>query len=238
MLRAIIGKDLRLLRGYLRGAIVATIGCYISCAISVCWFTGYQEDNWRTTPVQSFVTLRGGSSLGFPVTAFFSVLLAGSVFTLERADRSAEFLAWLPPTRVQHLVSKLGVVFGATSLMLCVHLAAIAASDQLLPYVQTTNYPLTDGEGIPTAVAFTSVVLSMIGGAIATSAWLKSNGVPILCGLLTPLLTGALVSSAAYLLDIPADGGQVSNRFYVASALLGIALTFCGAHWYVERVEP
>jgi len=55
--------------------------------------------------------LAGGSLFGILlVVPIFSSLLPASVLTLERSDRSSQFPACLPPTRLQIYLSKLIVI--------------------------------------------------------------------------------------------------------------------------------
>ena len=239
MIFTLICKDMRLLQHYVISAITITLACYLTTAIGVTWLTTYQEENMQVLPVRSFLILRGGHQLGFCFTALCSVMLAGSVFTLERADRSAEFLACLPPRRYQHLIGKFTVLFGVTTLMIAVHVTATLASDWLLPYVRATGYPFSEGTQLSAVFMFVAVIMAMVGGALAVSAWQKSNGVPILCGLLTPLLLLSLFQLVSYLLDLPESPGLgQSNRFAVTLFVTGAFLTYCGAYWYVGRVEP
>lgn len=238
MIQTLIRKDLGLLKQYVVGAIAVTIVCYFATAIGVVWLTDYQDESMQSLPVRTFLVLRGGHNLGFCATALLSVMLAGSVFTLERADRSAEFLACLPPRRYQHLISKFAVLFGTTAFMIFVHVTMTLISDLLLPYVRATTYPFTDGTQLSSVLMFVGITLSMIGGALAVSAWQNSNGFPILCGLLTPLLLGALIRVAGYLFELPLTGEEGLNRLMVTTLSVGVFLIFCGAYWYVERSEP
>jgi ABC-type transport system involved in multi-copper enzyme maturation permease subunit len=121
MIWALIRKDARLLRNYLRSAVVVTGCSYLVTAIVI-----HRESlPDASTPwgiAMTLLVLALGSNLGFLSTAFMAALMAGSVFTLERSDRSAEFLACLPPTRKQNLVSKLSVVLVPIGLMIFVHI--------------------------------------------------------------------------------------------------------------------
>lgn len=239
MLLALIKKDARLLQSYLVVAVLATFGCYLTTAIGIYGLTNYEEESMQSLPVRSFLLLRGGNNFGFAATALCSVLIAGSILTLERADRSAEFLASLPPSRVQHLISKMVVLFGMTAFMILVHVTAAIVSDMLLPYVRATNYPFAQGTQMSSVFRSISIVVSMIGGALAVSAWQHSNGVPILCGLVTPLAVLALLQLANYCLDIPHTNSEAFlNRFSLFASLTGGSLILCGGYWYLERTEP
>lgn len=238
MILTLIRKDLALLKQYVVGAILVTVVCYLATAIGVVWLTDYQDESMQSLPVRTFLVLRGGHNLGFGATALLSVMLAGSIFTLERADRSAEFLACLPPQRYQHLISKFAVLFGTTAFMMIVHVTMTLISDLLLPYVRATSYPFTEGTQLSSVLMFIGIALSMIGGALAVSAWQNSNGFPILCGLLTPLFLGVLIRVIGYLLELPLAGEEGLNRLMVTMLFVGCFLTFCGAYWYLERIEP
>jgi ABC-type transport system involved in multi-copper enzyme maturation permease subunit len=240
MIRALIKKDARLLRLYLRSAFVATVGCYLLMAILAVIFTNFQDERAQSLANLAMLSFSGGSNGGFPTTYFFAALLAGSVFTLERSDRSAEFLACLPPTRMQNLVSKLTVVLGATAMMVTVHLLSFWISYLLLPYIREQSGILTENR-LPSALTvltFVTVIVSVIGGALAVSAWLNSNGVPILCGLLTPVFVLSFVSLIGWALDIPSEGDAFGVRYAISSLVLGITFGYMGCHWYLTRSEP
>jgi hypothetical protein len=231
----LIRKDARLLRLYLRSAFVATVACYLMMAILAAIY--YQDEG---ITARAFLIFSHGSICGFTATAILASLLAGSVFTLERSDRSAEFLACLPPTRMQNLVSKLIVVLGATATMVTVHVLFFWASHLLLPFVRDQGGMLAD-RGLPsalTALTFVAAIISMAGGALAASAWLKSNGVPILCGLLTPVFVANFVSLIGRALDIPSEGDAFQIRYATSSLVLGVAFGYLGCYWYVTRSEP
>lgn len=235
MIWALIRKDARLLRLYLRTAFVATVACYLIMAVLAAIYYGDEGITAR-----AFRICSRGSNCGFPATAIFAALLAASVFTLERSDRSAEFLACLPPTRMQNLISKLIVVLGATAMMVAVHLLFLCASHLLLPYVRDQGGIFTESS-LPSALSaltFIAVIVSMVGGALAVSAWLKSNGVPILCGLLTPVFVMSFVSLIGWAFDIPSEGDAYEIRYVTSSLFLGVTFGYTGCYWYVTRSEP
>jgi ABC-type transport system involved in multi-copper enzyme maturation permease subunit len=238
MIRALMAKDMRLFRNYLWSAVLATIGCYAISAVAAIGITAYQEPAYQGAVVRTYLAFSSGSSLGLPLTSFFACLLGGSAFTLERSDRSAEFLACLPPSRMNHLVSKLTIILAAVSIMLLAHLGATLAANSLLPYARAANYPVSTPfqmSGFMTGVAMNVL---MVGSALSVSSWLKSNGVPILCGLLSPILIMSLVSLAFYALGFEGDAGRFQAMLGVASLSFGVFLAMCGGYWYVVRGEP
>ena len=237
LIRALIRKDARLLRFYLRSAIATIIACYLLAGMVV-MLSQYQDAAKQSLTSRTFFTLAVGSIYGIGITGFFAALLAGSVFTLERSDRSAEFLACLPPTRLQNLVSKLTVVLGATTAMLALPIISSAVANQMFPYVQVAPGQGNILFGTPEWLTSVAIIVSIIGGAFAVSAWLKSNGVPILAGLLTPLLILSFVSLIGWLLDIPSEGNAFQIRYVTSSFVLGVAFAYMGCYWYLTRSDP
>lgn len=240
MIWALIRKDARLLRVYLRSAIFATVACYLVSVIMVVIMAYYEDGNAQSGANRALLICKGGSTCGFPATYFFAALLAGSVFTLERSDRSSEFLACLPPTRMQNLVSKLIVVFGSTVMMIAVHLLFGCVAHLFLPFVRGQS-PQVSVESLASALSalnFVAIIVSVAGGALAVSAWMKSNGVPILCGLLMPALVASIVALISWALDIPSEGDAFIVRFATSSIVLGIGFGYVGCYWYLTRSEP
>lgn len=239
MIWALIRKDARLLRVYLRFAIAATVGCYLIMAILAVIITNFQEKETQTVSHHAMLIFTGGSNGGFGVTYFFAALLAGSVFTLKHSDRSAEFLECLPPTRMQNLASKLTVVLGATAAMVIVHLSSAWAANLLLPFVREESGIFT-ADRLPSvlhSLNFVTVIVSVVGGALAVSAWLKSNGVPILCGLLMPALVASILSLISWALEVPSEADTFVVRFATSSLVLGVAFGYLGCYWYLTRSE-
>lgn len=237
MLRTLIRKDVRLLKHFLVTSLVVTICCYVAATVVVIR-SPFEFTTTGDSLTWSYLILSFGGNLGFLSAAFCAAILAGSVFTLERADRSVEFLACLPPRRFAHLISKLTVVLMATFSMLALHTAALIASNMLIPYVQTSTVSIDDSVSLPILFLLVAAIVTVIGGAIAISAWQKSNGVSILCGLLTPILLIKFIQSIEYLLEIPDASDGHSMRFAWILLVIGLFLIFCGGYWYVERSEP
>ncbi|MCU0710630.1 MAG: hypothetical protein MUC43_01130 [Pirellula sp.] len=237
MIKTLIKKDLRLLKHFILTSIVVTLCCYIAAGVAVIR-SPFEFTVMGDASTWSFLILNFGGNLGFLSAAFCAAILAGSVFTLERADRSVEFLACLPPRRFLHLVSKLSVVLTATLVMLAIHSAALIASNMLIPHVRSSTAPVSDGVSLQTLFLLVAAIVSVIGGALAISSWQKSNGVSILCGLLTPILLIKTIQAVEYFLEIPAASDGHSLRFAWTILISGLFLIFCGGYWYVERADP
>ena len=240
MIWALIRKDAGLLRTYLRSAIFATLACYLASIALVLIMIYYEDENAQNGASRALLICKGGSNCGFVATYFFAALLAGSVFTLERSDRSAEFLACLPPTRLQNLMSKLAVVLVATMMMISVHLFFAWLAHLFRPYVRGHSAQLSEQSLISVlyALNFVAIIVSVVGGALATSAWLKSNGVPILCGLFMPAFVASIVSLIGWVLEIPSEGDAFVIRYATSSLVFGVTFGYLGCYWYLTRSEP
>ena len=125
-----------------------------------------------------------GGLISLSLSLLTVTLLAGNAVAGERADRSAEFLAYLPPTRAAVITSKIMLALG-TSLILC--LASLAALYIIAPAL---------GEVPPDALlarADAAVSLSAAAVALFGGAWLAS------CCLSSPTIaTGLGVGLVCY----------------------------------------
>lgn len=235
MFRALLRKDARLLRVYLRISIATTLLLYPAGFGIVCWFTGYYLDEARQTlAARSLVTLAGASNTGLILTYLFAAIIAGSTFALERSDRSSEFLACLPPTRWQNLWSKIVILFAAIGGMILLHNLAAWCGWQLLPYARSIEFQFS----FIANLSITSGILCIAGFSFAGSSLMKSNGGPALLGLFSPLLSLAIVSSLGRLLDIPSEGNAFAMRYAMTCLALGCTTFLCGCFWYLNRSEP
>jgi len=239
MIKALIWKDYRLLQTYLRISFLSLITVYLVVFGSVWWITGQYFDELTQRPTARaltclMMTLATGSQTGLVVTTLFAALIAGSTFTLERIDRSAEFLACLPPTRWQNLTSKLVILVASIFGMLAVHITAAWIAWKLLPYARA---PMTRIE-LSSYLGFTSVIVCVTGFSLASSSLMKSNGGPALIGLLSPLLCVSIVLILGQVLDIPSEDDAFAIRYSVTCVSLGLATFFCGCFWYINRREP
>lgn len=237
MIGALLKKDLQLLRVYWQAASVFTLAPYLISGAIVYEISQYPK--WLLSPAtRALVILNYGSNLGLAITAFVAALIAGSAIPLERIDRSAEFLACLPPTRKQILISKLTIIFGITISMVTVHTVAVAIGHQLLPYARHDQSVDLVLPSLGKLALFLAATVSVTGGSFAASAWCNSNGIPTLCGLLTPAVAASLVSLIGYWLDVSSEGESFQARYLMASLALGCTFLILGSYWYLTRSEP
>lgn len=235
MFRALLRKDVRLLRVYLRISFATTLLLYPLGFGIVCWFTGYYLDEAsQTLAARSLVALAGASNMGLVLTYLFAAIIAGSTFALERSDRSSEFLACLPPSRWQNLSSKIVILFVVIGGMILLHNFAAWCAWQLVPYARSLDFKFS----LIANLVMTSGILCIAGFAFAGSSLMNSNGGPALLGLFSPLLSLAVVIGLGQLLDIPSEGNAFAMRYAMTCLALGCTTFLCGCFWYLNRSEP
>lgn len=248
MIGALIRKDLQLMRIYLRSFVTAIVFCF---AFSASWnLVLAWKGNELVEDSKTLVTLilAGGSMCGILIVIpVFSSLLPASVLTLERSDRSSQFLACLPPTRMQIYLSKLIVVAVVVFFFFSVCLLPWFLANQLFHQIEIEQesrsgrvqpQQLLENSAFFFVLAsmgfakswdyasfypFVACFASMIGGSLLASVWSKSNAVPTLCGVLTPIaivLASVRVPSLLNL-DLPAD------QWFAAYCLVSCGVSLC-----------
>ena len=259
MIWALIRKDFSLLRLYLRGLVGALIACFVASTILI--FSAAREgiEPFKNCGMLFMIAgiLATGVSLGIVVVIIFSSLLSASVITLERGDRSSQFLACLPPSRLRNYLSKLIVVASVVLLTLSILLFAWFVANRLL-YAADAVSSTRDARAFPDpnspmlfvamsvgmARAWDVVVLhpvfavlaSMIGGSLLASLWSKSNALPALCGVLTPIAIVFAIVSVKVVWNIELPEEQWINVFsLVASSISLFCIVVSGCAYVFQR---
>ena len=261
MIWALIRKDLGLLRLYLRSLVGALIACFVAAAILIFWAAregGELFKNYEMMVSMVAAILAAGVLLGFVVVILFSSLLSGSVITLERGDRSSQFLACLPPSRLRNYLSKLIVIASVVLLTLSILLIAWFSANRLLHAADALsstseaqtfwdpNSPLlfvTISVGM--AAAWDDAILhplfailaSMIGGSLLASLLSKSNAVPTLCGVLTPIAIIAAIVRGAVVWNIELPEEEWFNVFSLVASGVGLFCIVVSGCAYVFQRE-
>ena len=108
-MKALLWKDYRLNRGVLLLGVVGMAGVYV---VGLVVEVGY---TWPALPAAETwagaICSYGHLALGG--VSYVAAMLGGNAIACERSDRSAHFLAYLPPTKAQILASKFLVAAGA-----------------------------------------------------------------------------------------------------------------------------
>jgi len=171
------------------------------------------------------------------ISLAFSQLLVGALganaIACERADRSAEFLFALPPTRVWILMSKLIL---ALALALGVWGAHLFMLEVIVPV-----FGILPATGNPRLAGFYPMMLAssicLFGGSWLGSSLLKSAAYALLIGVALTGAAGGAISSIQVRLKL-ADTPALEHTYQVTFLVLGIAAFAAGTIHFLRRVEP
>ncbi|MBN2561194.1 MAG: ABC transporter permease [Phycisphaerae bacterium] len=185
----------------------------------------WQYDVWMVLSLASL-----GCSL------FTMALLGGNAVASERADRSAEFLAYLPPSRRAIIASKVILAVGACLLVWIINLAIIYGLGPLLPDAEGEASRLP-GDRFTDAVPYlASTAVILFGVAWFCSSFLASPAIATGIGIFAPVLVAGALQAIEYFFH-PAffEFGRWYNTACVVLGILGFA---AGTGYYLRRIEP
>jgi hypothetical protein len=159
------------------------------------------------------------------------VLLGGNAVAAERADRSAEFLVYLPPSRGMILGSKAllatcaALVIWGFNLLIAEGVAPALSSELLDVWELPSRWPMLAGG------------LLLFGVAWLGSTMLDSPTFATCLGIVSPFVVAGLLAVSALVLAWPVQGNF--KDCYCATCLLGGPVCFgAGTCYYLRRVEP
>lgn len=223
-MKALLWKDLRLNAVMILSCAVIAATVYVVAIIleiAATWPDAPTRNDWG-----EMLNSYGGVSIFFACCA--AGLFSGNAIACERADRSAHFLAYLPPTKKQILASKLVVAGGAT--------AAVWGWALLSIFVIAPAFRSTVDVDGPQLWDFAAMSGLIFGVGWVLSALLEKPLVPIIGALVSPgilaLLMGAIATLAGW------SHRREAVCADVTAACLGVA-AFGGGTWgYWRRAEP
>jgi ABC-type transport system involved in multi-copper enzyme maturation permease subunit len=167
----------------------------------------------------------------------FSQLLVGALaanaIASERADRSAEFLFSLPPTRAEILTSKLIVALGLAVGLWLVHLVML---EVIVPIVSNSPLLHRQHQSATYQMVF-SASLCLFGGSWLGSSLLKSAAYSLLIGIALVGAAGGAILNFQILLKLP-DSQALEDAYKGSFLVLGVAAFIAGTVYFLRRVEP
>ena len=222
---ALIWKDFRLNKPLLLvcGSIVVLIYVIgVVAEVASSWPTLPSAESWAGMLVSYGTVLL---YLSFCITG----LLGGYAIAVERSERSAHFLAALPPTKMQILGSKLFIAACATGVIWAWILFTL---EVLAPRLNSQPMNLA-GATISGAAA---VCLLTFGVGWFASACMERPTVPIILALCSPVAVSIALTLAAAVLGVPKV--QISKWSNVVCVTTGIVTIIAGSWSYGRRVKP
>jgi len=163
-------------------------------------------------------------------------MLAGNAMAAERTDRSAEFLAYLPPSRRAVITSKIILALGACLLIWTINLAVIYGLVPLMPGLPEDAYAASDGHPTNAVPGLASTAVVLFGIAWFCSSFLASPAISTGIGIFSPLAVAGGLQAVEYFFHPPSlDFGWWYCVICVGLGILGFV---AGTVHYLRRVEP
>lgn len=181
MLRALFWKDVRVNRLPLLVGVALLLGPYFLAA-GVGTFSPPVGSAGASAAWGGILALGSIYSLG--CSQLTLAVLAGNVIAVERADRSAEFLGYLPPSKAQILLSKSALLIGTGIVITAVNLTTALVAHSLIG--NATGASL--GTSFLELSQISLVGIGAAGVGWAASAKLETTGAPVLFAIATPVI--------------------------------------------------
>jgi ABC-type transport system involved in multi-copper enzyme maturation permease subunit len=171
------------------------------------------------------------------LSQFTLALLGGNLIACERADRSAEFLAYLPLSPARILAGKIALSLGTFAVIWIPNLLILyLISSQLAKREDVPFDEIMDiGVRVLSTIGVTGFVVFCVGWL--WSSFLESPTFAIFGGLVVPLLVILAFQGVAWYFELPVE--EIAAEWYAAiSAVLASACFAAGTWYYLRRVEP
>lgn len=227
-MKALLWKDYRVNGVVLAYALTALVGVYAVLAAlngGVQWRDGVPFKPWSQV-------LFGAALLSSLLELPAAAALGGCAFAAERADRSAEFLAYLPVSRGKALASKITLAVGALAIIWLVNGGVFLS---VAPRLASAGGQ--DGESAArTLGVFASLSLAMFGVAWLCSSFSSSHALAASVGILAPIACAGGILLTLYLFDLP--DSIFETWFPRICAAAGVVCFLSGIRYYLGRVEP
>ena len=168
-------------------------------------------------------------------------LLGGSAIAGERADRSAEFIAYLPLARTRLVGAKLSLAFLATVVIWGTNLLVFWTLMSLFPRFQSdpdSSYNFAAFMASDYYIAITG--LTFFGVSWLISSFQSSTVFAVCGGLVVPLLIfiGLLMEAESSVQEWTPDEFTVEIWYATICPILAVVCFSIGTWYYLTRVEP
>ncbi len=227
-MKALIWKDFRINMFVLSYGLVFLFGSLIVCA----GINLYADLRYGALVRYWPDMLVLNASFGLAFQLLTVVMLGGCSVAAERADRSAEFLAYLPPSRWTIIASKAILAVGAG---LFIWLADLAIAYWIAPLAGPIAEELVTFRGtiIP---ALTASAVLLFGAAWCASTFAPSHVLATGVGIAAPISILCLLTAIEYSFNLRAF--DLGSWYRPICIVLGILLFIGGTAHYLRRVEP
>jgi ABC-type transport system involved in multi-copper enzyme maturation permease subunit len=227
----LLWKDCRLNRMLFVLGVVLLLGPYL---FQVLW-TSYNAGPGSLLEARTWaILLLGSSFLSIGLSELTVLLLAGNAIACERADRSAEFLGYLPPSRARILASKATLVWLPA---LAIWGMNVLMAKVVAPAVNADDIKNFGTAATPFLLATIATGALFLGAAWLGSSFLESPSLAAGVGVLPPLVVISTLLIINLVLGWPGPDGM--QNWYTGSCfVLGVVCFAAGTVYYLRRVEP
>ena len=231
-MKALLWKDYRTNQPLLVIGVVLLLTPY---AVLIGWIW-YSVGLTAATPTQWAESLLMAAQASLACSQLTLLLLAGTIIAGERRDRSAEFLAYLPPSRPAILTSKALLSAATVAVIWGLTLAIVGLVG-----------PALDAEAVSgthrTALLEFLAIMATSGVALFGTAWLGSSMLEsptysTAIGLLAVMLLPFLLNACRMVSGWPDNSASFVHALRLLYVGCGIAGFLVGWTYYVRRVEP
>lgn len=231
MLKALIWKDLRLNRLPLLIGAFVLVAPYIVVAVAVTHMPLWQEATGASAWADLLAT---GCHFSVMCSQPTLAMLSGHIIAVERGDRSAEFLGYLPASRGLVLFSKALVLAGTFLAVWGLNLLLHATALWLSPDCDATRVLTSHMASLP---RFAGIGLLAAGAGWCASANVDNSGPAVGLGLAAPAVLFAVLQATNSAFNTPDDLAFAAAYFTLCPILAVVCFTI-GTFSYLRRVEP
>jgi hypothetical protein len=231
MLMALLWKDLRINRLPLSIGAFVLIAPYVVVGVAVTHMPIWQE---ATAASAWAVLLATGCHFSLLCSQPALAMLSGHTIAVERGDRSAEFLGYLPPSRALVLFSKALVLAGAFLAVWGLNLLVEATALWLSPDSDATRVLISQMPALP---RIAGIGLLAAGAGWCASANVNNSGPAVALGLAAPLALFGVLQATNSALNTP-DDLTFAAAYFTLCPILAVACFALGTFCYIRRVEP
>ena len=231
MLKALIWKDVRINRLPLLLGVFLLVIPYLLVGVTVTHMPLWQE---ATAASAWAVLLATGCHFSVMCSQPTLAILSGHLIAVERGDRSAEFLGYLPPSRILVLVSKAVVLAGAFLIIWGLNLLVHAIAFWLSPDTDAARELTSHMASLP---RFAGLGLLAAGVGWCASANVDNSGPAVALGLAAPAVLFGVLQATNSAFNTPHDLA-FGTVYFTLCPILAAACFTIGTLSYCSRVEP
>lgn len=230
MLGQLLRKDLYLIRFPLLVSAVLICG---GLALGYAFVSDMSRREAIEPDLETACLLATGGYFGLLLNQISIGILSGMTFSSERADRSTEFLAYLPPCRRDLMTSKALVLAGVVLLIWAVNAALISSGEMLASELGSASVFI---QSLPPLGTLFCVTILSVGVGWWGSARAASNGPPVAFACLAPVLTYAAIRTTQRTVDLPSNEA-FEAVFNGVNLTVGIGCLILGSQHFLTREE-